>query len=267
MNTFKPIFFSVILLVLSHHARSELIAFDLNPSGHQNLISYQNDLQAGFSSSGDYFQAFAGIDAELLPASLLDRSASTASDSLGLVASGEGLVNVFGISDTVNTENRSDWAVANWVFNISGFSQLSVVADFAAMGDFEASDKFEMTYSLDANSSASLFTILADTSTSTSYPLASGSVITLNDPLVVDDTILTNQFSRHTKDILGQGDYLNISLKAKADGGTEVFAMRNLQIFGEKQATVTEVPEPRSKEIMLMASLILLGRQLSIRRR
>ena len=116
------------------------IAQDLVSSTSTRLISYTSFAPV-FGSSGDAFGIFARGISDSIPFSLQDDSVSVfTADTLGIIGETDS-DQFFGIVDTENGDNSGPVA-AEWVFDISGASDLSLSIDMAAMGDFESSDSF-----------------------------------------------------------------------------------------------------------------------------
>ena len=235
--------FAVQNLVIEASEASErvVVAFDMVGSTSQNLISFTNNSPA-FSSAGDGFGKYTVGDS--IPFSIVDDSGgSFPADTLGIIDSATNTDEFFGATDTVNSDN-SDPVTATWVFDISGFYNLSVALDAGAMGDFESSDSFTMTYSIDGGQEQTLFSFEADEDATLDYTLAGGAVVTLNDPLVeiTTGTVLSNALQTLTQSITGSGSQLEITFTADTDGGSEAFAFQNLVIEGEVDATSTGEP-------------------------
>ena len=198
----------------------------------------QSPLPGAFSSTGDGFERYAvGVSASI-PASLVDSSTSgTPNDGQGVVDEATKSDGWFGITDLVNADNPSGMGTATWEFDIAGASSLEVSIDMAAMGDFESSDVFDWTYSIDGSQPLPLFTSSVDEAGSATYTLADGDQVNLNDPLVMADlaggeTELSNVFQTLSSAIPGMGDALTIELTAGTDGGSEAFAFDNIIING-----------------------------------
>ncbi|AEP28330.1 ExeM/NucH family extracellular endonuclease [Brumicola nitratireducens] len=211
------------------HADETTIAYDMVSSSSLNLIEYQNPYTNAFSSAADGFQKYQRGVSSSIPFSVLDDTTTFSSDSIGIVAS-TNTEEFFGIVDTVNADT-TDEVVASWVFDISGETELGLQIDMGAMGDFESSDVFKVTASIDGDSEVELLRAVADESADLSYTLESGKVVSLNDPLVVNGTVLSNVFKPLRAPILGTGSELTIRLTAKANGGTEAFAVQNLKVL------------------------------------
>lgn len=161
---------------------------------------------------------------------------------------------VFGVEDSTNADNPSGLSTVVWTFDISGYSGITVDIDFAAMGDFETSDAFTFTYSIDAGPAQNLFaTVTRDDIEPYTYTLASGTTVDLNDPLELDATILNNNFQTFTGSVAGTGSVLTLSFNAVADGGSEVFIFDNIIVNG--------VPEPASMLLFSLAGLAIRRRR------
>lgn len=220
---------------------AEVIAFDLVGSASQNLISYTNPYTDAFSSAADGFQIYRrGVSASI-PFSVLDDSLSIfPGDTLGIIGENN-TDSFFGITDTVNNDNASGMASASWDFDISGFTDLSLSIDMGAMGDFESSDFFNWSYQIDGGPVANIFELTADEALSLTYTLDSGTMVTLNDPMAIAGTLLSNQLQTFAGLLGGSGSVLTLTLAGQTNGGTEAFAFQNLIVSGSR---VADVPEP-----------------------
>ncbi len=171
-----------------------------------------------------------------------------AADVLGFA--GQWLDNgFFGVTDTENPVN-SGFINADFVFDISGYSNLSISLDMIAMGDFELADQFIFAYHIDGGPFTVLWSITADEAASLNYTMDSGAVVTLDDPLVVGSTYLTDFFQTFTANIAGTGSLLTIRFAAVTDGN-EGFGFDNLRI----------VPEPSSLGLLALGGLALIRRR------
>ena len=221
---------SVLLsLALPHVARADLLAYDMVDSGSQNLVSYTNPFTDAFSSAGDGFQKYQRGVSSSIPFSVLDDSLTVfTSDSLGIIT--EDNTNVFfGVTDTVNG-NNSGLVTATWVFDITGGSDLALAIDMGAMGDFESSDTFAWTYSIDGSATMTAFASTVDESGSQTYTLAGGNSFTLNDPMLMNGELLNNELATFVTAIAGTGAQLTLQLIATTNGGTEAFVFQNIRI-------------------------------------
>ena len=174
------------------------VAYDMVGSGSQNLTSYTNIWTDAFASAGDGFQKYQrGVSASI-PFAVLDDSLSIfTSDSLGIVKEGNTDV-FFGIVDTENSDNSGPVS-ATLVFDITGASGLGLQIDMGAMGDFESSDFFEWTYSIDGGPSTTAFASTVDEAGSYTYTLEGGASFTLNDPMLIQGEILTNNLATSSR--------------------------------------------------------------------
>ncbi|WP_299598515.1 ExeM/NucH family extracellular endonuclease [uncultured Tateyamaria sp.] len=206
------------------------IAFDMVGSASLGLLDFVSSAPT-FTSAGDgfgFFEAGSGS----VPFSLVDDSAgSFPSDSLGIIDSNSNTDVFFGATDTQNNDNDGD-VTATWSFNIAGESDLSLSVDAGAMGDFESSDSFVISYNIDGGADVVLFEFVADEDATLDYTLANGNVETLDDPLTVAGTgeVLSNVLQTLSADLAGTGSVLNVTLTANTDGGSEAFAIQNLVI-------------------------------------
>ncbi|MEM7082086.1 MAG: PEP-CTERM sorting domain-containing protein [Pseudomonadota bacterium] len=226
---------------------ADIIAFDLVNSGSQNLTEYNNPWTDAFGSAGDGFQIYQrGVSASIPFAVVDDSNGSFPPDTQGIIGADD-MDTFFGVVDTVNSDNNAP-VTAEWVFDINGAGNLSMSIDMAAMGDFENSDFFSWSYSIDGGAEIMLFEGITDEALSQDYTLEDGDTFTLNDPLTVEGLSLSNAFLNFSGLIDGTGSSLSIFLTASANGGSEAFAFRNLIINGD----VMSVSEP---SILLLMGL------------
>ncbi|MCI5095352.1 MAG: ExeM/NucH family extracellular endonuclease [Rhodobacteraceae bacterium] len=220
------------------------IAFDMVGSASLGLLSFVNTAP-GFSSAGDGF-GFFQVGAGSIPFSLVDDSAAVfPADSLGIIDSNSNTDIFFGVTDTVNADT-TDPVSATWSFDIAGRTELRLSVDVGAMGDFENSDSFALTYNIDGGTEMSLFSFVVDEAASQDYTLADGSIETLNDPLTVAGSaeVLSNVLQTLRADLAGSGSVLNVTLTARTDGGSEALALQNL---------VIEAATPTSPQVVARA--------------
>lgn len=262
MKRFFITILSIFLLAIAHSSKAELIAFDLTSDleFNRNLLHFANDYRDHFLQSDDVFWRFTAQEHDL-PPQLIDASgSSSASDQLGLLApdfSGS----VFAAVDTVNSAGLvspelSGFASAYWTFDVMGYQYLSLLLDVAAMGDFESNDSFRIDAKLDSQNYQSLWTSTVDTSGQANYQLNSGDTISLNDPLYFGGTQMSNRFKTLSSDVLGFGEQLTIRFSARADGGSEVFGLKEMRITGQAM----ELNEPNSLSTFCILLLVLLLR-------
>jgi len=200
-------------------------------SASQNLTSYTNPWTGAFTSAGDGFQQYSRSASPSIPYSLADDSLSIyTGDNLGIIKEGN-TDTFFGATDTVNGDTSGPVA-ATWVFDISGAADLGLSIDMGAMGDFESSDTFTWEYSIDGSATSVAFTNTVDEAGSNTYTMEGGLLVTLNDPMLMNGTILTNDLATFTTPLTGTGSELTLTLTASTNGGTEAFAFQNLIING-----------------------------------
>lgn len=216
----------------------DTVAFDMVDSGSDRLTSFTNAFDGAFASGGDGFQKYQrGVSASI-PFSVLDDSLVIfTSDSLGMIKDGNTDV-FFGIVDTINGDNSAPVS-ATWVFDIAGATELGLLIDMGAMGDFESSDFFEWTYSIDGGPTAVAFASSVDEAAANTYTLEGGASFTLNDPMLMQGTILTNDLTTFETPIIGTGTSLTVTLTANFNGGSEAVAFQNLIV-----GSGFDVPEP-----------------------
>lgn len=167
-----------------------------------------------------------------------------ATDTSGFAGQAFGSNGFFGVTDTVN--GTVDTGVATFTFDVSGFSNLSVSADFWAMGDFETSDSFNFEYAFDGNPFQALFTSSVDEAGSQNYTMDSGTLVTENDPLLMNGVALSDSVTNLVAALSGSGSTLTIRFTAEANGGTEAFGFDNLAV----------VPTPGAMALFGLASLV-----------
>ena len=113
--------------------------------------------------------------------------------------------------------------------------------DMGAMGDFESSDFFQWSYSVDGGSTMIAFASSVDEAGSHTYVLEGGTVVNLNDPMLMQGTILDNDLATFSAPLAGLGNELTLTLTAMLDGGSEAIAFQNLVITDEEGPPVGEL--------------------------
>ena len=216
-----------------------IVAYDMVGSADQNLISYVNNAPA-FSSPADGFGKFQRGVSQSIPFSLLDDSLSIfTADSLGIIKEGN-TDEFFGVTDTENPDNSGEVS-AEWRFDISGASDLSLALNVGAMGDFESGDsgdRFEWTYQIDGGPVNTAFASTVDESGSHTYTLEGGASFTLNDPMQLQGVTLTNDLQTFVAPLEGSGNELVLTLTAATNGGSEAFVFQDLVISQQIDAPV-----------------------------
>lgn len=204
------------------------VAYDMVGSADQNLISYVNNAPA-FSSPGDGFGKFQRDVSPSIPFAVLDDSLSIfPADDLGIVKEGNTDV-FFGVTDTENADNSGP-VTAEWRFDISGASDLTLAVNVGAMGDFESSDWFEWSYQIDGGAVQTAFASTVDEDGSHTYTLEGGASFTLNDPMQLDGVTLTDDLQTFVAPLDGSGDELLLTLTATTNGSEEAFVFQDLVI-------------------------------------
>ncbi|NEQ96850.1 MAG: hypothetical protein F6K30_09020 [Cyanothece sp. SIO2G6] len=229
------------------------IAFDLIGTDNQNLNRFTVTTTGGADpvswSPGDWFGVAAwglwpqpaGVPFALADDSVEGISGSVfAPDSQGIIDSSTLPTDLFfGSVDLVNGANPGGSATATWEFDVSGFEKLSLSIDMAAMGDFEASgDSYVWSYSIDGGAFQDIFVSSVDEAGAQIYTMENGLVVTLDDPLLFNNTILDDEFQTLTETIEGSGSTLTLQLTGTADGGSEAYVAQNIVITGGVGAPV-----------------------------
>ncbi|MEO1585237.1 MAG: PEP-CTERM sorting domain-containing protein [Planctomycetota bacterium] len=201
----------------------------------------------------------AGGAAAGLPFAMQDDSAgSFPTDGVGIISEFDTTTEFFGVVDTANNVNGSGFGTADYTWADTGANTFvdSFSVDVAAIGDFEGSDQYRWDISTDGGSTfTNIASAAANEDISFQYTMDSGALSTLNDPMVLDGTILTNDFATFTFDNLNLAVTGDIVLRfvGASDGGSEAFAWNN--------ASIEVVPAPAS------AALLGLGGLAAARRR
>ena len=219
----------LLAFALPTNAAAVVVASDMVNSGSQNLVSFSNPSAGAFGSPGDGFQKYQRGVSPTIPFSVLDDSFSVfPADTLGIIDETNSDV-FFGVTDTENPDNSGPVS-ATWVFDVENRSGLVLSINMGAMGDFESSDTFEWTYSIDGGPVMTAFASTVDQAASQTYTLQSGTMVTLNDPMLMDGVLLSNQLATFSAAILGSGSQLTLTLTAQTNGGTEAFAFQDIVI-------------------------------------
>ncbi|MBU0641177.1 MAG: PEP-CTERM sorting domain-containing protein [Planctomycetes bacterium] len=214
----------------------------------RTILPDNSALNGQFPSS--YYDVF-GITDRTVNYDFADDSAgSYPADTFGVLKTGK-LDHVFGVEDLTNPDNPGGTGIGVWEFNIDSFFDIFVEIDFAAMGDFEASnDSYVFTARIDGGAPQVIFasTIREDLDPY-SYYLESGTQININDPVEVNGVIINNNFQTLGAAVSGTGSVLTLTFDASNDGGSEVFIFDNIVVNG--------VPEPTSLLLLGLGGLFL----------
>ncbi|WP_218932122.1 PEP-CTERM sorting domain-containing protein [Adhaeretor mobilis] len=145
----------------------------ITPDNSANIILDSNGADVAGSFSGSRFDVF-GITNRGVNFDFADDSAGTfVGDSEGILFTGK-TDNVFGIADLENGNNIGGTGTATWVYDISGFSNLSLSLDMASIGDFELADSFVFTATIDGGNPQTLFDITANEGVTYTVTMESG---------------------------------------------------------------------------------------------
>lgn len=239
------IFTAMAVFALAGAASANVVGVQDFDSGHPYD---QTPPEGTFTSPGDGFQVFQRNVSPTIPFSLLDDSASIfPGDSLGII--GEDKLDAwFGVTDTDNADNPDGTFEFSTSFDVTGFTDLAVDIDMGAMGDFESSDIFDWTYSIDGGAEMALFTSSVDEDGSADYTMDDGMVYTLDDPLLMNGTLVDNDLSTFSAPVTGTGSTLTLYLRGYTNGGSEAYAFDNI--------VVTGIPAPGSLALLGLGGLI-----------
>ncbi len=261
----KALTILILTALAAGSAQAVTIGFDNGETS--DFVSYSQSVDATtWSSPGDWFGWGAygnwptpsGVPFTLADDSVANISGSGpfAADTLGIIDSTRAPDDeFFGLVDVENGDNPGGTATATWVFDIAGYHDLSVSADFAAMGDFESSDDLSFSYSIDGGPAQVFFQFIAEEALMQSYTMESGTIVDLNDPLSLNGTLLNDVLATFSAALAGTGSLLEIVFTATQNAG-EGFVFDNL--------TVTGVAEPA---VLVLFGTGLLGIGLMRRRR
>ena len=205
-----------------------------------------NAMLNGSWSLGDMFGITSRPDAgSAMPFAMADDSLfGFPGDNLGIIDENDN-GRFFGLVDSVNSNNPSGYGTAEWVFDITGATGLSISIDFAAMGDFESSDTHLFEVDIDGGGFTTLFEATVDQDGFQTYTMADGGVYDYDDPMYMNGSILNNNFTTLSEMVAGTGSTLTLRYTGEGNGGSEAFAFRN----------VTVVPTPGALAILGMGGL------------
>lgn len=254
----KTIVFAALAGAVGAAQASEITRydFDANVVGGRNLsFSAAPNNSAGNGAWPSSIFDVWGVTDRTVNFDFADDSAgSFPADTFGILKTGK-TDRVFGAEDLINPDNPSGAAQADWSFDISGYTDITVCIDFAAMGDFEASnDIFSIQASIDGGSFTNIFSfVVREDLDLYPYTLESGTVVNINDPMQVNGVVLDNNFVTLTSANLGSGSTLALRYSGNADGGSEVIIIDDIVIKG--------VPAPASAALIGLAGLVGLRRR------
>lgn len=187
-------------------------------------------------SSGDVW----GVVDDNVNDDFLDDTVLDPFDQFGVLPANH-IGRVFGAEDLMNPDNPLGTASASWVFDVSGFTGLSMSIDFAAMGNFDTlscplppcfPDSYDFTVSMDGGPESPLFTSGVSEGATQTYTLQSGLVVLINDPLTMNGVALRNTFQTITAPIPGAGSYLTLTLRGQGESSEEVLVFDSIILNG-----------------------------------
>ncbi|MCI0681425.1 MAG: hypothetical protein L0Y71_04910 [Gemmataceae bacterium] len=226
---------------------ADAVAYDLVGNFEKNKTSGPVVSAPVFSDFGDAFalynQGIAPVagpgNAGAIPFALVDESAGAfPADTLGIIKSGD-LFDFFGVTDTTNADNVSGAPLSvSWVFDLSSSSAQNFIlaVDMAGMGDFETlNDSFTWTVTFQDGPTQTVFVSMVDELASKMYTLESGTVVTEQDPILVDGIQLSNDFQSFQRAIGGKptpsSNLVTVTLTASLDGSDEALAFRGIKLL------------------------------------
>lgn len=211
-------------------AQAQILVDDFDGNGQ---FGSRNITPAGGAPFGSIFDVFGIVDRNI-NFDFADDSTTFAADSFGVLKSFQ-TSNVFGVEDLDNSSNPGGTGSVTWTVDITGLTDLSLSIDMGAMGDFESGDNsYGFSVSIDGGTFQNIFSIDADDTIDHNYVLESGTVVNIDDPLVLNGTdIIDNDITTFTGAIAGAGSTLTIQFDAGANnGGSEVFLFDNIVVNG-----------------------------------
>ncbi|MBB6429686.1 PEP-CTERM sorting domain-containing protein [Algisphaera agarilytica] len=125
---------------------------------------------------GSIFDNFGIIDPTGggVPFDFLDDSTTFIADRFGIFQSGD-RDRFVGMQDTVNGSNPGGTVQIDWTFDISGYENIQVSVDMAAVGDFEGDDTFDFFAQIDGGSLQNPITATAQSGTFYDVTVENGS--------------------------------------------------------------------------------------------
>lgn len=239
------------LLLLAGVATADVITvfdFDLRVVGGRNLSFVPvPDLSTTPADPGTFpnsdFDVWGVVDSQV-NTDFADESLIDPFESFGMLPSTH-VGRFFGVEDLLNIDNPSGQASATWTFDISGYVDVTVSIDAAAVGNFDFAscglqpcfpDVYTISASIDGGAPVVIFSTSVDESVLAGYTLESGLVVTLNDPISINGTRLTNVPVTLTSGVIGAGSQLTLTLSGQGDSGEEILMFDNITINGTLNA-------------------------------
>lgn len=238
------------------------IAFDLVNGTNQNRNNFSVTTSGGNDpatwSPGDWFGVAAygswpqgaGVPFAIADDSVVGISGGSpfAGDTLGIIDSSTAATDTFfSAVDIVNGVNSGGSGTATWEFDISSAQNgLFLSIDMAAMGDFETSDSYIWSYSIDGGAFQTIFVSSVDEAGDQNYTMEDGDIINLSDPMLINGVTLNDEFQTLTEAISGTGSTLTLQVEGTSDGGSEAFAAKNI-VIEEVATTLAIAPDTPSQ--------------------
>jgi hypothetical protein len=219
----------------------------------------QSPAAGSFTSPADAFEIKARNVSATIPFAALDDTASAdpnsecapfAFDNQGVVMCAKQDI-FFAAVDLRNPDNTEcDAGTASFTFNITGQTDIEILIDMGATGDFEASDpndpagpvcdpnlnaanttpydKYDWLYSVDGGGEQPLFTSSVDEDAVYTQTFFSGRQVVTADPMSMNGTQLDNIMRTISASIPETGASLTVTLHARGDSGTEAYVFDDI---------------------------------------
>ncbi|MEM7799802.1 MAG: lamin tail domain-containing protein, partial [Chloroflexota bacterium] len=218
------------------------IAWDMVNSTSSNLISFSTDA-AAFLSPADCFGKAQREVSTTIPFGVLDDSLTIFPDDDQGIIGESNTEEFFCIVDTINDQNQGVLS-AEWQFNITGATDLSLSLDAGAMGNFETTDQFQWAYQIDGNPAVTFLSSTVDLEQENTYILDDGDAFTLEDVMLANGVLLDNHLQTFTEVISGTGSIMTLVLSATVNADIDAIAFQNLIINGTGMVVDPPPPPP-----------------------
>ncbi len=223
--------------------------FDTNVVGNPATNLSFTPVPDNTATNGTFANAFDifGVTDRTVNGDVADDSLTNTSDTVGILRSTQ-TSKVFGVEDLLNPANESGTGTATFTFNVTGFQDLNLSVDCAAMGNFEAfgtgagsvGDVFKFSVSIDGGTPTDVIVSNIYEGLTPTYTMENGNTNTsINDPCAMNGSLLLNQFITLAAPIPGVGSTLTLTFSASNDGGGEVFLFDNIVVRGTPAAGAT----------------------------
>ena len=227
----------------------EAVAWDMVNSTSQRLISFETDA-APFLSPADCFgKKQRGVDATIPFGALDDSLTIFPDDDQGIIGESN-REQFFCIVDTINDQNQGELS-ARWQFDIANVTDLSLNFDFGAMGNFETTDQFALSYQIDEGDEVQFLQSSVDLEQSHLYVLDDGDIFELEDPIFANGVLLDNNLQTFSEPISNTGSILTVVLSATVSADTDAVVMQNMIIEG-----LAVAPPPPPDDQLLITEIM-----------